>query len=196
MKKKKIIRGVLRYLFVTTLAVILGVNLYTAVSSRLTNNPLPMPFGIGISVVLTGSMEPTIAAGDLIIVRDTGEYQKDDIIVYRSGNNSICHRIVETDGSTFVTQGDANSGKDDPISRSQILGEVVLVLPYFGYLFNGLKSTPGILLTIVAVILILNFGIKKDKKEQASEKQKLLQELAEISKETEELAKNKAKKGS
>lgn len=91
--------------------------------------------------VATGSMEPTIQVGDVVIVRrtDPDQLQVGDIVRYRKDNYSVIHRIVERqegqDGQTlsFTTQGDNNNGPDsDPVLPDQIMGKVILTVPNAG----------------------------------------------------------------
>ena len=63
----KKIKTILRITVLVLVSAVLGVNLYTWNARSLLGNALPMPFGYGAAVVLTGSMEPTIMTDDLII---------------------------------------------------------------------------------------------------------------------------------
>ena len=63
------IKDVLRWLLIVVCGLILGVNVYLANANSLVGNQLPMPFGYGAAVVLSGSMEPEFSEGDLIIVK-------------------------------------------------------------------------------------------------------------------------------
>ena len=51
-------------------SLIVGVNIYLWNAQSLMGNALPMPFGYGAAVVLSGSMEPTFSTGDLILVKE------------------------------------------------------------------------------------------------------------------------------
>ena len=56
-----------RYVLLVTLAALVGINVYALNASRLAGNQVPMPFGVGASVVLSGSMEPELSVGDLLL---------------------------------------------------------------------------------------------------------------------------------
>ena len=58
--KKWMNSPVARYVILGILAVVLGVNVFYLNASRLAGNEVPMPFGYGASVVLSGSMEPVL----------------------------------------------------------------------------------------------------------------------------------------
>ena len=67
---KKLLRSsVARYIILGLLAVVIGLNVFSLNATRLAGDAVPMPFGFGGSVVLSGSMEPALSVGDLLIVR-------------------------------------------------------------------------------------------------------------------------------
>ena len=97
MKHKKL-PSFVRVLVLAVVSLVLGFNLYQWNARSLTGNVLPMPFGYGCAVVLTGSMEPTIMTNDLIFVRAETEFEVGDVVVYQSGRMLVVHRIVDIDG--------------------------------------------------------------------------------------------------
>lgn len=70
----KQLKTALRMLTLLILGVFLGVRFYVWNAQSLTGNAVPMPFGIGASVVLSGSMEPALSVGDLLIFTE-GRYR-------------------------------------------------------------------------------------------------------------------------
>ena len=87
-------------------------------------------------VVATGSMEPAIGAGDVVILcrTDPAALEVGDVIQYQSDGCTVIHRIVEKDGDTFITQGDANNAPDlRPVEREQVLGRMTGTLPDAGW---------------------------------------------------------------
>lgn len=94
---------------------------------KVNGDPLPSICGWSSAVVMTGSMEPAIVRGSLILIHEQDGYQAGDVVTYAipSCNRPITHRIVKDNGASVVTQGDANNTQDDPISKSQIIGKVV-----------------------------------------------------------------------
>ena len=63
----KQLKTALRMLALLILGVFLGIRFYAWNAQHLTGNAVPMPFGVGASVVLSGSMEPALSVGDLLI---------------------------------------------------------------------------------------------------------------------------------
>ncbi len=103
-------------------------------------------FGVRPFVVSGYSMKPTLVAGDLVIVRPvTPEaIQIGDIIQFRLPGGSVVHRVVEIQREnghlTFITQGDNNNVRDDPVTPEQVQGRVVLVIPKVGWPTLWLKQ--------------------------------------------------------
>lgn len=128
---------------------------------------VPLLVGGSPITVLTGSMEPKLPPGTLIIVKPTPveEIRVGDVITYqlRSGEPElVTHRVVErvsgADGSTrFVTQGDANSIPDaNPVRDVQVRGTVWYAVPYLGWVNTWLTGERRAI--VVPVIAALLFG--------------------------------------
>lgn len=146
------------------LGIILGINVYLANARGLTRNQLPMPFGTGVAVVLSGSMEPTLHVGDLIFVRQAEHYCVGDIVVYQTERELIVHRILAVDGDSFLTQGDANNTADPPIGADVIQGTVVRRIPAAGKIVNILRTPLGILGILALAFGLIEFSFRRDKK--------------------------------
>lgn len=86
----------------------------------------PKTFGYGFGVVLTGSMEPNVPTGSFTVIKEQSSYEVGDVITYNHyTGRSVTHRIVEIDGDTVKTQGDANRVADPEFSSEDIIGKVV-----------------------------------------------------------------------
>lgn len=123
-----------------------------------------------VLVVESGSMEPAIKVGGLVIVKSANNYQVGDIITFRnpeSLNTKITHRIYElkiNEGQTFyVTKGDANEEPDgEGILARYVLGKVILALPYLGYAVDAAKKPIGFILIIaIPAVVIIGDEIRK-----------------------------------
>lgn len=152
---KLLVNG-LKNLVIALLVLVLGFNLYSLYQRNINNSRFPMVLGYGYAVVASGSMEPTLSKGDLVIVRQESAYEKGNIITFiQAGDQrTTTHRIVEVEDGRFVTQGDANNLVDESIVAEQIFGKVVLTLPLIGYLIQS-ASTPLGLLVIIALFLLM-----------------------------------------
>jgi len=113
-------------------------------------------------MVLSGSMEPTINIGDIVITHKQINYFKNDTITfYGPENRVVTHRIAlikEQDGDTIIiTKGDANRSIDsDTITPSKIIGKVIFIVPKLGFVVSFSRTIPGLVLLIFvpAVALI------------------------------------------
>ena len=121
----KIAKNILLKIIVILLVIILVYILY---SKYIEKNKVTKIFGYGFLVVLTGSMEPEINSGELVVVRE-GEYEVNDVITYETENLLVTHRIIEkniVNGKIeYICKGDANNENDLKISENQIQGKVI-----------------------------------------------------------------------
>ena len=179
------ITALLRRLILVFLGLILGVSLYFANARGLTRNQLPMPFGTGIAVVLSGSMEPTLQIDDLIIVRQAEDYAVGDIVVYQTNRELIVHRIVTIDGDSYITQGDANNTPDDPIAADAIQGTVVRRIPAAGRIVNLLRSPVGTIAVLVLAFALIEGSFRKEKKADNEQLEAIKEEIRRLKAEQE-----------
>jgi len=136
-------------------------------------------FGIRLLVVKSGSMEPAIKTGSLVIDKKMPEYRLGDIITFNDHENqkeTTTHRIVDIDtqggSNLFITQGDTNNSPDSvKITSDQILGKVRFTIPYFGYVVAFTRTWPGVvILIIIPATIIIYDEINNIKKEWAKRK--------------------------
>ena len=128
-----------------------GYGLFTV--SMGTSNPLV--------VVESESMLPTLEVGHLLVLqaRAPEQIQVGDIIVFNAGYHTkpIVHRIIEIQNVTgelhYYTKGD-NNALSDPGYRvyEDIVGVVVLAVPYIGHVTLFLHEPYGF--AIVAVLFL------------------------------------------
>lgn len=100
------------------LAIVFIINLTMIIKSYKYPDQVPDFMGYKPFIVLSGSMEPAILAGDLIVTkRIVPEGVKvGDVISFRVENDIVVsHRVTEIQnegGLAFLTKGDANTGMD------------------------------------------------------------------------------------
>jgi signal peptidase len=111
-----------------------------------------------LSFVETGSMEPTIDAGDGFVAIPAGvagPVEEGDVVTFEAkelhGGGLTTHRVVgETEGG-YITRGDGNpftdqDGSEPPVTDGQItakalqVGGEVVVIPAFGTAVMGLQA--------------------------------------------------------
>ena len=128
--------------------------------------------------VVTGSMEPTIHVGALMLTHETdiSEIEKNDIVCFRSQDSQIwgsivTHRVVDVmeleDGSILLeTKGDANTVADGYyVKESNLVGKVIWYTgddSTLASIFSFFTSEVGFLACIVFPGLLLMGLIFKD----------------------------------
>ena len=117
----------------------------------------------------------TLHTGDLIIVQGvkpediyaapfnaTG--RSGDILVFRAMDSDelIVHRAVgktvEPDGRiAFITQGDNNDapGPSSPTPAENVIGRVVMRIPWVGHLALSMRNYTGILLIVILIVIVI-----------------------------------------
>ncbi len=115
------------------------------------------PFGIRVAVILSGSMEPELKINDFVIVRKAKNVKVGDIVTYRKNNKTdeTIHRIVEIDGDTVITKGDANNSVDPVVRKNEITGIYIGKIKYLGNLLAFFRSPFGFSISITILVLIL-----------------------------------------
>jgi len=184
--KKNRISRIWQTVLIGILSLIIGLSVYAWNARSLLGDQVPMPFGVGTSVVLSGSMEPTLSVGDLLIIRQQAHYETDDIVVYQSGTVPVVHRIVEISDESVTTRGDANNVDDESFPVEAIKGEVVAAIPWLGYGVWALKSPVAVIVMLAAAVFLIEASFRTGKAEKEEEKEKLKEEIRALLKELEE----------
>jgi len=115
--------------------------------------------------VMSGSMEPVIATGDLVVNQPIGtlDARVGDVVTFLDPGGSgrlITHRVqsieVTPELVDVVTKGDANTAVERwSIVRDGRLGRVVLDVPRIGFAMAVLRSRVGQLALVVVPALLL-----------------------------------------
>lgn len=152
-KASKIIGYILNILIVLVIIVII-LAIYYFVQIKVLNKPYANIIGYTFFEVATGSMEPTIHVGDVIIVKITNDIEENDIIVCKENNSFITHRLLEIQDNKLITKGDANNTEDEPMDRANLIGEVVNIIPNFS-LWKKVIFAPQVIIPIFLMIIFL-----------------------------------------
>lgn len=179
-KTGKILRTVFRTLLLVFLSLILGFNIYSWNAKSLLGEQLPMPFGIGAAVVLSGSMEPELSVDDLVIIKKTQDVSLNDVIVYQSGNSLVIHRVIEKNGDMLVTKGDANNTSDDPITLSDVKGKLVFAIPFIGIVTHITRSPIAVICIIILALLLMELGYSREKSKDDEQIDKIKEEIKKL----------------
>lgn len=154
--RSKLLR-ILSSFFTAVLALLLAANVYVIAARAVTGERQPTVFGFSAAVVVTGSMSPTIEAGDLVVCRRAADYAVGDVIMFRSGASLVTHRIAAVTADGFTTRGDANNVADaDPVPRGAVVGRVVFTVPHLGIFIEKIRTPLGMtLLVLIGLALVM-----------------------------------------
>lgn len=135
--------------------------------------PITKIGGVQDFSVQSGSMEPAIPVGSVVITLPQQEYQADNIITFKQDgtNETLTHRIykvlpanledskgIKSSEITYITKGDANNAPDSkPVAKNDILGKVFFTIPLVGYLVGFAKTLPGLILLIIIPAAIIAY---------------------------------------
>ncbi len=143
---------------------------------------VPRVLGMKTFAVLSGSMEPEIPVGSIVITEevDPATITSGQIITYQlEGDTMVTHRVVKNDKNNkqFTTKGDANNVEDgSPVPYEKVVGHAKSKLPYAGYVVMYIKTPLGIacICGLLFILILLTFlpnvlskdGDKKGTKEE------------------------------
>lgn len=184
-KRKKTLKTVLRILALTLVAVFVGINIYIWNAQSLTGNAMPMPFGFGAALVLSGSMEPALSVDDLIFVRQQDSYAVGDVVVFQSGTSLVVHRILEFTEDAVITKGDANNADDGEVALTALKGRVVGHIKNAGAFVRLLKSPIVSIALIAGAVFLLERSYRKEKEKGDDEMDQLKAEIRKLKEEAE-----------
>lgn len=139
---------------------------------------VPHLMGYDQYVVVSGSMEPAIPVGSLVMAKPVkpAELQVGDVIVFytdRHADTPVTHRVVENhvEDREVITKGDANAANDlSPVLYENIDGKVRHHIPRIGMivgLFGTVMGKISALMIIAAGYLLTLVGSSINKSNQS-----------------------------
>lgn len=166
MKKNKVFRIIklIKNIICWTLIVILVFTLVVFFMSRI-NGSTPSVFGYSIFRVSSGSMEPELMVGDIILdktVDNPKDLKVGDVITFKSsdyGDLLVTHKVIkapyEENGKLMLqTKGIANEVEDKPISIDNVKGIMICKVDYLDTVYNVFLSPWGLLILIALIVII------------------------------------------
>lgn len=130
------------------------------------NGGTPSAFGYTIQRISSGSMEPELEVGDVILSRkvdDVSSLKTGDIITFQGGAqydyNRVTHRVVTAphmvNGELVLqTKGDANDIADSEISEADVLSKFVGKIGFLSKLYNLFLSPWGLIIFVALLLLV------------------------------------------
>lgn len=154
---KRILVNVLKYGLFGGLSLVILINLYLGINKVVTHNPVPKFLGMTPLVVMSGSMEPAIMPGDVLVIREQpfSKYQLGDVVTYPVGTMTYTHRIVGEENGTFILKGDNNNVVDDTVAADQLLGKMLFKIPRIGVAILFFKTPPGMVVLLILLALCI-----------------------------------------
>lgn len=171
---------------------ILIINVTLIVKSYTNKNEVPKIGGFCPLIVLTGSMEPEISSGDLIICKqiDGSKVQVGDVLAFfdpdSTGTAVLTHRvtqITEQDGAlAFITKGDANNTEDrTPVPADNLVGQYQFKISGAGNVAMFMQTTAGLVVcVIVPLVLLVAYDVIRRRRFEAQNQKDTAALLAEL----------------
>lgn len=186
-KEQNKVKAIISYA-IGMVALVLCIYIVSSVIVATTEKRPPRIFGLSVSYVPTGSMEPTIETKSYVLFRKASykECKVDDIIVYYNSKESkyIIHRVigkvtngelvakssrydeaniivnVTTETDYLITMGDNNGNNSDSIAvtKNLVYGKYVTGLGFMNIFSSGIN--PVVIYSILIVIFLIMIGIQ------------------------------------
>jgi len=185
-EKRNKVKEIISYA-IGVIALILCIYIVTQVIVATSQKRPPRIFGLSVSYVPSGSMEPTIETNSYVLFREASykECKMDDIIIYYNSNESkyIIHRVVAkvvdgvitetsdrfadatnivntTETNYLITMGDNNNNTTDSIAvtKNLVYGKYITGLGFMSIFSSGIN--PFVIYTILIIIFVIMIGIQ------------------------------------
>lgn len=168
-KRKKIIVTIIYILLLPLLIY----NVTLIFKSIIKPNKTPDFFGYKTYVIVSGSMEPNLKIGDIVVVKKVNENELNvgDIISFRQGQNVVTHRIsqikYEYGERIYITKGDNNNTEDNgSIDYSYIEGKVINNIRKAGKVVIFFQGKLSIIIIVLFFYIYLSQTTKINKRKE------------------------------
>lgn len=153
----KVVKSIFSKLIYTILFILVAYNIYNYVCINVLKQDISTINGYGVLEVISGSMEPTIDIGDLVVINTKfDELKENDIITFYDAKGSfVTHRIIGIVDGKYVTKGDNNNAEDqERITKDDVVGVYVTKVNGMGKLMAAFKSPITMFMILVIGILV------------------------------------------
>lgn len=177
---KKVVRVIINFLTILLFVILLLV-IGFKVRMLITGSDCFEIFGYSFFNVATGSMKPTINENDIVIVKKNASYDSNDIVTFKKDGSYITHRVVVVSGDSLITKGDFNNTNDVIISKTDVYGKVIKIVPNGG-VWQKTFTSPKVIFMIFVTLLTFDFAFsyKGNKKSSKIDLDKLSREELKI----------------
>jgi len=179
------IKKILKIVGIIALVFILLLTVMIVIGSVLQDERHMSPWGTGFFIIGSGSMEPEIPVGSIILIREVPEdkISVGDVLTFLASDwrTVVTHRVREVnvkDGVYFyTTRGDKNDTDDFPFRYERVIGRVAFVVPGSDFLVILLGNGHYLGIAVIVLGFILCFSAvvgaarKKSKEAKAAKKE-------------------------
>lgn len=125
--------------------------------------------GLRMFAVKSGSMGDELPVGSLCFVSSYSSFEgitAGDVIAFRASDDMFAaHRAVSVTEAGIITRGDENEDTDrDPVTKDNYLGKTLFAIPRLGRLLEQMRTVPGMIVTVIFLILLIAGGFFFGKK--------------------------------
>ncbi len=119
-------------------------------------------------VLTSGSMEPALSAGTLVITQPRQRYYPGEVVTFnremtvgrKKRSLVVTHRVLSSsktdDGFVYQTKGDSNQSPDEEIlNHNSIYGKALMAVPLIGFLLMWPYSSIGFYFLIILPALLI-----------------------------------------
>lgn len=214
LKKAVNIVRIIKNIVCWTLIAVLTVSIVIFMITKFTGGT-PEVFGYSIHRIVSGSMEPELQIGDVIInkeIKDASEVHIGDIITFqgdkRFENQKVTHRVLVAPYDNgrgtlvLVTKGDANETDDGDINFSDVESKCLTKLTFLNSVYGFFFSPIGLIVFIFLLFLIffdeilniIRISVNGAKQEESESFQEIVERIKR--EKLEEMKRNQEMKGS
>lgn len=103
-----------------------------------------VPFRYDVRYIESGSMEPGIHVGAIVLIDPTAYKDEDpqvgDIAMYQTSTREIIHRIIDESDDGYIFKGDNNDSEDfAPVPAENIRGELKVTINVVAPIVKAVK---------------------------------------------------------
>ena len=159
----RVIKNIVSYGLIAALLVVL----ITVALTKVSGKP-PVIFGFSIQKIMSSSMNPELAVGDIILskkISDPSDIGINDVVTFQDDvkfdGQRITHRVLVApydngSGTTvLVTKGDANDDDDGEISFSSVESKLVGKLTVIKWMYDFFFSVWGLIVIVILLLIII-----------------------------------------
>lgn len=173
-KRKEKRKKMMKYVYIISkpiIALIMILCIYIAYQRLILKKQNVDVLGYKMYIVMTGSMEPAINTGDLIIgkVPSESNIKEGDIVTFYSKGKSasVTHRIIEQiekDGKIYYkTKGDNNNSVDPDLVKFEDMQAIVSFrIAKVGKLIMNTLTGTGLICVFCILVICYNISSKKE----------------------------------